>query len=80
MDTAKIVREMASLPPEAQKEVIDFLAFVKARYPSSAVAKRAKRANLTKGPFIGMWKGRTDMEDSTAWVRHLRQRQWEHGQ
>jgi len=32
MDAAKIAREIASLPPEAQKEVIDFLAFVKARY------------------------------------------------
>jgi hypothetical protein len=51
MDTAKIAHQMASLPPKAQKEVID-----------------------------GMWQGRKDMRDSTAWVRNLRQCQWEHGQ
>ncbi len=79
MDAAKIAREMASLPPEAQKEVIDFLAFVKARYPSSSAIKRLKRTELTKEPFVGMWRGRKDMEDSTAWVRHLRQCEWEHG-
>jgi hypothetical protein len=61
MDTARIAREMASLPPEAQKEVIDFLAFIKARYPSSPVAKRIKRPKLTDEPFIGMWRGRKDM-------------------
>jgi hypothetical protein len=73
MDTAKITREMESLPPEAQKEVIDFLAFLKTRYPSSPVAKRTKQAKLTDEPFIGMWRDRKDMQDSTAWVRNLRQ-------
>jgi hypothetical protein len=77
MDTAKIACEMASLPPEAQKEVIDFLAFIKARYPSSAVAKRMKRAKLTDEPFIGMWRVREDMQDNAPWVRNLRQRQWD---
>ena len=42
MDIAKIAREMASLPPEAQKQIVDFLAFLKARYPSAPAAKKAK--------------------------------------
>jgi hypothetical protein len=25
-----------------------------------------------------MWRDREDMQDSTAWVRSLRQREWEH--
>ncbi len=75
MDTAKIAREMASLPPEAQKEIVDFLAFLKTRYPSTPASRKVKRRRLADEPFIGMWQDREDMRDSTAWVR--RQRQWE---
>ena len=77
MDAARIAREVASLPPEAQKQVLDLVVFLKARYLSAATAARAKR-RLTKEPFIGMWRDRKDMQDSTAWVRKLRQCQWEH--
>ncbi|HLA63544.1 MAG TPA: hypothetical protein VK610_03905 [Rhodothermales bacterium] len=28
--------------------------------------------------FVGMWKDRPEMEDSTAWVRGLRRTQWSH--
>lgn len=75
MDIAKIAREMASLPPEAQQQIIDYLAFLKARYPSSPTAKKARQNRLADEPFIGMWRDREDMQDSTAWVR--KQRQWE---
>jgi len=78
METANIVREMASLPPEAQKQVIDFIDFLKARYPSAQMTKKARRTRLTNEPFIGMWRTRGDMQDSSAWVRNLRQREWEH--
>lgn len=27
-------------------------------------------------PFVGMWKDREDMQDSTAWVRDLRRKEW----
>ncbi len=27
-------------------------------------------------PFVGMWKDREDMEDSSQWVRQLRQQEW----
>jgi len=77
MNTAKIAREMASLPPEAQREIIDFLAFVKARYASAPAAKKRRQTKLTAEPFVGMWRDREDMRDSVAWVRNLRQHQWE---
>lgn len=79
METVNIVREMASLPPEAQKQVVDFMAFLKTRYPSTPVAKKGRRTKLTDEPFIGMWRSRADMRDSTAWVHSLRQREWEPG-
>lgn len=79
METTSIAREIASLPPEAQKQVMDFMAFLKTRYSPAAPTKKARRTKLTDEPFIGMWRTRQDMQDSTAWVRSLRQREWEHG-
>jgi hypothetical protein len=77
MNTAKVAREMASLPPEAQKQILQFLAFLKARYSSSPSTQKVERPQLADEPFVGMWRDREDMRDSTAWVRN--QRRWEHG-
>ncbi|MGQ9554589.1 MAG: DUF2281 domain-containing protein [Anaerolineae bacterium] len=78
METANIAREIASLPPEAQKQVIDFVAFLKARYLAKQPAKRTRRMKLADEPFIGMWQNREDMRDSAAWVHNLRRHEWEH--
>jgi hypothetical protein len=72
METSDILKEMASLPIEAQKQVIDFIAFLKTRYPIVQVVPKTERVRLSNEPFIGMWRGREDMRDSTAWVRNLR--------
>lgn len=77
MEAANIVREIASLPPEAQRQVMDFVAFLKARYPIKQPVKKTRRTRLADEPFIGMWRDREDMQDSSAWVRSLRQREWE---
>lgn len=78
METLNIAREIASLPPEAQKQVIAFVAFLKTRYPAVQPAQKTKRIKLVDEPFIGMWRDREDMQDSTAWVQSLRRREWEH--
>ena len=80
METAKsIAQEIASLPPEAQRQVIDFVAFLRTRYPTRQTIERTERVRLPDEPFIGMWREREDMQDSTAWVRDLRRREWERG-
>lgn len=79
MEASDLAREIASLPPEAQRQVVDFVAFLKTRYSAMQATKRAKRVRLVDEPFIGMWRDRADMQDSTAWVRSLRQREWERG-
>ncbi len=78
MATPNIAREIASLPPEAQKQVLDFVAFLKTRYPARSLVKKTKRTKLVDEPFIGMWRDRQDMQDSTAWVQSLRRHEWEH--
>lgn len=77
METASIVNEIASLPPEAQKQVMDFVAFLKARYPTPQPVRETRQTDLVGEPFIGMWRDREDMQDSALWVRSLRQREWE---
>ena len=48
---------------------------------SDSEAWGAKRAilnseNWQDEPFVGMWKDRQDLEDSTAWVRSIRHQHW----
>jgi len=76
METSNIVRDLASLPPEEQQQVMDLIALLKTRY--RATPRRQKTRKLADEPFIGMWRDRDDMQDSTAWVRQLRHREWEH--
>lgn len=77
MEATNIVQEIASLPPEAQKQVKDFIAFLRACYPTTQPVRKTRRIRLADEPFIGMWRDREDMQDSTAWVRSLRQHEWE---
>lgn len=77
METTRIAQEIGSLPSEAQRQVIDFVAFLKTRYLTWQKVK-TKQTKLVDEPFIGMWREREDIQDSTAWVRSLRRREWEH--
>jgi hypothetical protein len=78
MEYASIIEDLASLPPEAQKQVSDFVAFLKTRYRAVPSAQEARRVSLADEPFVGMWRDRADMHDSSKWVRQLRHREWEH--
>ena len=76
MATPKILQDIQKLPPEAQKQVSDFVAFLTARYSVAAPNRKSRRVRLAKEPFIGMWKDRADMRDSTNWVRQIRREEW----
>ncbi|OGO73115.1 MAG: DUF2281 domain-containing protein [Chloroflexi bacterium RIFOXYC12_FULL_59_14] len=76
MAIPQIIQDITSLPPDAQKQVTDFVAFLKARY-GTVPRKKARLGKLEAEPFVGMWKDRKDMKDSAKWVRELRQHEWE---
>ncbi len=76
MNREKVLRELISLPPEAQKQVIDFIAFLQTRYLHPRPVKKARQPKLTDEHFIGIWRDRQDMQDSTAWVRSARKSEW----
>lgn len=46
----------------------------KLRLPHSANLNNQQ--NWREDPFIGLWKDREDMQDSSQWVRTTRQREW----
>ena len=48
------------------------LLYEKAFHPFSAVDSNG----LGDEPFVGIWQGREEMEDSTAWVHSVRQQHW----
>ncbi len=66
MTNKDILHEIASLPIEAQRQVEDYIAFLREKYKTSSTDKSETLPDLESEPFIGMWKDREDMQDSTA--------------
>ena len=79
MDQETLWKEYSSLPGEARQQMTDFLAFLRTKYISAASSRKPAGA-LTDEPFIGIWRDRDDMIDSTAWVRSIRKREWHDNQ
>ncbi len=76
METRKIMKELSALPPNAQREAVDFIAFLRARYATQSRKSAAMPTDWTREPFFGMWRDRADITDSSAWVRAQRTREW----
>lgn len=76
MDQEMLQQNLADLPPEAQRQVMDFIAFLRNRYVGPRPRKPRKATGLEKESFIGMWRNREDLKDSSAWVRRVRQTEW----
>ncbi|MDY0164799.1 DUF2281 domain-containing protein [Desulfobotulus sp.] len=76
MKDSALFREIVSLPPEAQRQVVDFVAFLKTRYPKKQKKNQKTIFCMEKESFIGMWQDRKDMQDSSEWVRSMRRKEW----
>jgi len=70
MNTAQLLNDIEQLPPEAQHQIEDFIAFIKTRY------QPATKTKLSEEEFVGMWSNRAEMQDSTQWVKNTRQSEW----
>ena len=78
MNQNDIWREFNALPPDAQRQVMDFILFLQARYKLRQTKVKPKlRRDISKEDFVGMWRNRDDMHDSSAWVKTLREREWD---
>jgi hypothetical protein len=75
MESKRIYNKFESLPIEAQKQVIAFIDFLQSKY--GLKSKRYNRSKPLKNKkFIGIWKNREDLNNSSSWVRNLRKREW----
>lgn len=71
----QLLDRFAELPPEAQREAVHFLDFLKSRY-KTVINESEEKPLLDDEAFIGMWCNRDDLNDSSEWVRDLRQKDW----
>ena len=76
MEPEKLLRELASLPPEGRRQVAKLVASLKKRYAQAGPRRKSKLPPLRQEKFIGMWKDREDLADSNAWVRAVRKNEW----
>jgi hypothetical protein len=76
MNQENLLNELATLPPEAQQLVAEFITFLQTRYASTHSRSKSSQKALADEPFIGLWHNRQDMADSHAWVRKTREQEW----
>jgi hypothetical protein len=76
MEQEKLLQELAALPPEGRRQVEKLVRLLKKRYAQSSSRRKAKRSPLRDEKFVGMWKDREDLKDSTEWVRSIRKSDW----
>ncbi len=71
--TELIIAELDALPEEDQELVLRFIQLLRSQYSQR---QRPRQVPLKEEPFVGMWADRADMEDSIAWTRQVREREW----
>lgn len=72
----ELLHRFSALSPELQQQVMDFITFLQARYPAIQPTERTRRIPVSQEPFVGIWRDRPEMEDSTGWVRKTRLKEW----
>ena len=67
MKDEEVIREFFNLPPEGQAQVEDLIKTLRARYGSPRANRNVTTLDLSEESFVGMWKDREDMQNSSAW-------------
>lgn len=75
MTQQELFKTFESLPTEAQHQALNFIAFLQQTY-TPAIKPQKTEIDWVNDPFIGMWQECQDMDDSTTWVRNIRNSEW----
>jgi hypothetical protein len=75
MENKGFYNKFESLPTEAQKQVLELIGLLKIKYQSRN-RRNLKSKLITNKKFVGIWEDRTEMKDSSKWVKNLRKREW----
>ncbi|MEM9157017.1 MAG: DUF2281 domain-containing protein [Cyanobacteria bacterium P01_F01_bin.33] len=70
MEFETLRQEIEALSPADRRAVYAYINLLKSRHQPTDLK------DLADAPFVGMWSDRPETEDSTAWVRTLRQTEW----
>ena len=76
MTQQELLNDFLSLPEGEQRLVSDFIAFLKQRKQPGMSEGPAAPVGIAGDPFLGMWKDRQDLADSSDWVRQVRRSEW----
>jgi len=76
MENKGFYNKFESLPVEAQKQVISFIDFLQKRYEAKFKRTRKNKSFVTNKKFVGLWKNREDLKDSSLWIKNLRKKEW----
>lgn len=68
-----ILEKVRVLPIEKQQEI---LKLAESFAQEVEAAQEQAQMDWKNDPFVGMWKDREEMADSTEWVRQVRRREW----
>ncbi len=72
----EVAADFLALPPDARYAAAQFIAFLRRQAKPTPARRVSRRVPLRDDPAIGQWRDRADMEDSVAYVRELRRKQW----
>lgn len=73
MQATDLWQQFQALPPSAQRQVADFIAFLSSRVRQEIPAASTL---LEEESFVGIWTDRDELQDSSAWVRSIREQEW----
>ncbi len=77
MDELTLSKKIKKLPPEAKKQVSDFVDFIYQRYSPKSTPEHPPKGKIAESSFFGIWKDRPEMDDSSQWVKNVRKSQWQ---
>ncbi len=76
MENEGFYNKFESLPIEAKKQVLAYMDFLKERYENK-LKGIGERKSIKNNKFVGMWEDREDLNDSSAWIKNMRKKEWE---
>lgn len=76
LELNRLQEDVAALPEESQRLILDFVSFLKQRHQTRQ-PESPRPLSFDDQGFVGMWSDWPETQDSTTWVRQMRQQQWQ---
>lgn len=77
MTNEELLKEISALPAAARRRIEEMVARMRSKYSEQPSKTAEHKGSFKDEPFFGIWAGRDDMKDGSAWVRKIRQEQWD---